>query len=196
VESVGRQGQFLFESRLPSSENGTWGAVAVRSLYQLGGDVVVTINEVILRRTDSQEMLEAHNRWTCWCLAHVDKALALPSSVYRFGWGCLLCMPLCIVGGFFQYGSLLQPLGILLSIPGHFLLGPMGIRYFAWLPGVLGIIAPGIIWGILTITNVNQPSVGLGQIFWQMMMVMLFQMSVWPRLGGHLIGWVARKIGG
>src|SRR6266511_2295827 len=174
VHSILTGGQVIFETALPPRGEDASSEVAIRSLFQFGGDVVVSIDERFLTRADGREILEAHTRWTGWCLTQLAQALALPSIVRRLGWFCLIAGPLCFVAGVFRYGGILQPLGILLSMPGHLLLPPARQRFFCWLPVMLGTIM-GIMPGAVT----SLPTMGL----WQVSMVALFQGGLWRPVG-------------
>jgi hypothetical protein len=178
-------GQIIFETVLPPQGNGTTLQVAVRSLFQLGGDVVLSIDERILGRADGQDILEVHAKWTGWCLTQLGQALVLPWPVRSIGWACLLTGPLCFVGGIFQAGSLLQPLGILLSMPGHVLLPPEKRRYFAGVPVVLAALV-----GVLSGAALGVVPVQIGHIG----MLVLFQGGVWQPLGGRCVSWFAKKV--
>src|SRR5438093_5973712 len=75
-DCVFTHGQVVFESLLPpQTEDGSCHK-AVRTLFQLGGDVIVKVNTQVLTRADSREILEAHIHWTGWCLAQLGQALA------------------------------------------------------------------------------------------------------------------------
>jgi hypothetical protein len=178
VDSVRAGGQLIFETLLPPSGQGTDIQVAIRSNFQLGGDVVMSIDERILQRPDGQDILEVHTKWTGWCLTQLGQALGLPIGVRYLGWTCLLTGPFCFIGGIFQAGNLLQPLGILLSMPGHMLLPPEIRRYFSWLPvGLAAII------GLLSGVGLAGVELQTGHIA----MLALFQGGVWQSVGGRCV---------
>jgi hypothetical protein len=185
VHSILTGGQVIFETALPARRADARSEVAIRSLFQFGGDMVVSIDKRFLTRADGREILEAHTRWTGWCLTQLAQALALPSIVRRLGWSCVIAGPLCFVAGTFQYGGILQPFGVLLSLPGHLILPPAKQRLFYWLPVVLGIIM-----GAMPRAVIGLPALGL----WQISMVALFQGSLWQAAGGRCVPWLARKV--
>lgn len=185
VDSIVTGGQIVFESLVPPRGGGAGREVAIRSLFQLGGDVVVSIDERILTRADGRDLLEAHTWWTGWCLTQLGQGLALPPIAHHVGWSCLTLGPLCFIGGIFQYGGMLQPLGILLSMPAHLLLSPGQRRHLGWLP----LVVLGAMVGIMPLVVAGGPEVGI----WQFSMLALLQGGLWRPLGGRCVPWLARK---
>jgi hypothetical protein len=185
LDSALARGQFTFETALPSHSAGGRDEVAIRSVFQLGGDVIVKINQPILARTDSPEILEAHRQWTSWCLVQLMQALALPPVVRRIGWICLVLGPLCFAAGGLWFGGAVQALGILLSMPGHLLLPSAKLRYLGWLPLVLATAMVAIPFAITTFPHIGLLQLGL---------VALFQGGVWRPAGGQGVSWLAKKV--
>jgi hypothetical protein len=192
LESLLTSGQLTFDTTLPAQEDGAQYEVVVRSLLQWGGDVMVTIKEDVVTHVGGPDILEAHAQWTGWCLTQLGQPLALPITVRRLGWPGVLCGSCCFVSGFFfPYGSLYQPLGILLAMPGHFLLPPVWRRYIRWVP----LVMLGAIMGSLPVlgalTGLSVPPIGL----WQLSMVALFHVGLRSQ-GRRCIQWGVRRIMG
>jgi hypothetical protein len=198
LDSVRVGGQIVFESMLPPQHNDPtarqdaaieentpteeqW-PVVIRSLFQLG-EVVVAIDEQLLKHADAGDILEAHRQWTGWCLTQLGQAVALPVLLRRLGWAGLFIGPSCFIGGVFFYGGILQPLGILLAMPGHLLLPPERRRYFTWFPATLGVLAGLLSGGIASAAGMQLGSIG---------MLALFQVGTWPSLGGRCVIWLAK----
>jgi hypothetical protein len=187
LDSALTRGQFTFATALPSETEGGGDEVAIRSIFQLGGDVIVKIGKHVLARSDRQEILEAHRQWTSWCLTELTQALALPPFLHRIGWICLGLGPLCFAGGGLWFGGSVQALGILLSLPGHLLLPSARLRYLGWLPLVLGTTMVALPFVITILPHMGALQLGL---------VALFQGGVWRSAGGKGVSWLARKVFG
>ncbi|NQE05193.1 hypothetical protein C5S32_04920 [ANME-1 cluster archaeon GoMg1] len=67
VEGIRTGGQFVFDTFPPQGTNNQQNKLAVRTLFQLDGDMLVKIDEHILARTDGIEIIKAHLSWTNWC---------------------------------------------------------------------------------------------------------------------------------
>jgi hypothetical protein len=175
------RGEVIFESLLPPQEEGGSCPRAVRTLFQLGGDVVVKVSMQVLTRADSQDILEAHMQWTGWCLAQLGQALALPASMGRLGWCCVVAGSLCFLVGNQVYGGWLQPLGILLTMPVYLLLRSPQLRYVSW--------APSVLWTLTGILYFTQGG-GVSFDIWHMITTVFLTLQL---VGGRCMSWAAGK---
>jgi hypothetical protein len=183
VSSIWAGGEFICETFLPAPENGKSKEPVIRSVFHLDGEVIVKINIKLFVRDDGREILAAHMCWSSWCLAQLVQALVLPHLVQLFLSACLFIGPLCFFVGGLQVVWPLQVLGIVLSMPGHRLLSPAKLRYYACSPIVLG--------GLIAVV-LGSPQIGLLQL----VMVVLFQGGMLRQAGGRCMKMIGEKMFG
>ncbi|MCK4399168.1 MAG: hypothetical protein KAV25_09280 [Methanophagales archaeon] len=87
VEGIRTGGQFVFETFPPQGTNNQQNKLAVRTLFQLDGDMLVKIDEHILARTDGIGIIKAHLSWTNWCFEQLKGALSF-TRILR----CVQCL--------------------------------------------------------------------------------------------------------
>jgi hypothetical protein len=114
MHGIRTDGQFVFETFPPQDTNNKQIKVAVRTLFQLDGDILVKIDKSTLARTEGIEILEAHFSWTNWCF----EQLKISPSGFLNG---------------------LRLLGILLSV-----VGLCGVYKKMWLLSVLIVCGPAL----------------------------------------------------
>jgi hypothetical protein len=77
VHGIFTGGQFVFETFPPQDTKNLQVNVAARTLFQLDGDMLVKIDENMLTRMDGIKIIEAHSRWTNWCLEQLMSTFSL-----------------------------------------------------------------------------------------------------------------------
>ncbi|MBE0516688.1 MAG: hypothetical protein IBX41_04770 [Methanophagales archaeon] len=82
VHGIFTGGQFVFETFPPQDTKNPQLNIAARTLFQLDGDMLLKIDENILTRTDGIKILEAHSRWTNWCLDQLMSTFALKREFF------------------------------------------------------------------------------------------------------------------
>jgi hypothetical protein len=82
VHGIFTGGQFIFETFPPQDTSTLQVNIAARTLFQLDGDMLVKIDEHMLTRMDGMKILEAHSRWTSWCLEQLISIFALKREFF------------------------------------------------------------------------------------------------------------------
>ncbi len=82
VHSILTGGQFIFETFPPQDTSTPQVNIAARTLFQLDGDMLLKIDEHLLTRLDGIQILEAHSRWTSWCLEQLVSIFALKREFF------------------------------------------------------------------------------------------------------------------
>lgn len=86
MHSIISGGQFVFETFPPSGTNNQQNKLAVRTLFQLDGDLLLKIDENILARTDGIDIIKAHLSWTNWCFEQLKEAISFTRILRYVQW--------------------------------------------------------------------------------------------------------------
>ena len=116
VDGIRNHGQFIFETYPVQNAGDARQEVAARSLLQMDGDILVKINEKVLRRDEDLEVLECHFGWTNWCLEQLGRALSLSPWLRRIQWLPLALGLLSVSFGATSADPMVTTLGFGLSL--------------------------------------------------------------------------------
>ncbi|MEA3488365.1 MAG: hypothetical protein U9R10_03825 [Euryarchaeota archaeon] len=86
VECISTSRQFVFETFPPPGTNNPQNKLAVRTLFQLDGDLLLKIDENILARADGIDIITAHLSWTSWCFEQLKDAISLTRVLRCVQW--------------------------------------------------------------------------------------------------------------
>lgn len=90
VHGIFTGGQFIFETFPPQDTSNLRVNIAARTLFQLDGDMLVKIDENTLTHMDGIKIIEAHSRWTSWCLEQLMSAFSLKQEFFLTFFLCYL----------------------------------------------------------------------------------------------------------
>lgn|GEM_PF-4473660 len=153
LDSLYAGGQLVFDTVFLKQNQSSQRDVAVRTLFQLDGDVLLKFDRNVLTGDDGFDILEAHFRWTDWCLQKIYRVLSPPGVLQYIGWSSVIAggftftsgLTSIAVTGDSSLGLSLQCIGITLLTPGHQLHSPYVLRYYRWLPLFLGVLWMGLV---------------------------------------------------
>lgn len=153
LDSLHAGGQLVFDTIFLRQNQNSEREVAVRTLFQLDGDVLLKFDRKVLTGDDDFDILEVHFRWTDWCLQKIYRVLSPPGALRYIGWLSIIAGGFTFTSGITSIaitgdsslGLSLQCIGITLLTPGHQLLSPYVLQYYRWLPLLLGVLWMGLV---------------------------------------------------